>query len=48
MALLQAGITGFFDLTEAHELATYEDLLQLLAAEQGGHVRYHRFPICKM
>lgn len=36
MALLQAGIIGIFNLTEAHELATYEDLLQLLAAEQGG------------
>ena len=44
-ALLQAGITDFFDLTEAHELAPYESQLQALAAEQGVQVRYQRFPI---
>ncbi|SFQ49454.1 ADP-ribosylglycohydrolase family protein [Hymenobacter arizonensis] len=44
-ALLQAGITDFVDLTEAHELAPYEDLLQTVAAEQGVQVRYRRFPI---
>lgn len=44
-ALLQAGITDFFDLTEVHELAPYEAQLRAVAAEQGVQARYHRFPI---
>ena len=44
-ALLQAGITDFFDLTEADELAPYQKLLEKVAAEQGGKAQYHRFPI---
>lgn len=44
-ALLAAGITDFFDLTEAHELNAYEPLLQQLAAERRAKVFYHRFPI---
>ena len=44
-ALLQAGITDFYDLTEAYELAPYEGLLQILAVEQGIQTYYYRFPI---
>ena len=44
-SLLQAGITDFYDLTEVHELAPYEDLLQTLAVEHGVKVFYYRFPI---
>ena len=38
-AFLKAGITTFIDLTEAHELASYEPLLT------GPEVEHHRFPI---
>ena len=38
-AFLKAGITTFIDLTEAHELASYEPLLT------GTEVKHHRFPI---
>ena len=38
-AFLQAGITSFIDLTEAHELAPYEPLLPSTGVE------YRRFPI---
>jgi protein-tyrosine phosphatase len=44
-ALLNAGITDFFDLTEAHELKPYEKLLHQLATERGIKVHYQRFPI---
>lgn len=44
-ALLDAGITDFFDLTEAHELTPYEPLLQELADQKGITVHYHRYPI---
>ncbi len=38
-AFLNAGITAFIDLTEAHELAPYKSLLP------GTDIEYHRFPI---
>jgi ADP-ribosyl-[dinitrogen reductase] hydrolase len=49
-ALLDAGITDFFDLTEAHEFIPYEPLLQELADQRGVVVRgvvvrYQRYPI---
>ena len=44
-ALLDAGITDFFDLTEAHELISYEPWLQELADQRGVVVRYQRCPI---
>ncbi|MBF9238391.1 ADP-ribosylglycohydrolase family protein [Hymenobacter sp. BT683] len=44
-ALLDVGITDFFDLTEAHELTPYEPWLQELADQQGIVVRYQRYPI---
>jgi ADP-ribosyl-[dinitrogen reductase] hydrolase len=43
--LLDAGITDFYDLTEAHELVPYERLLQQAAISRGQNVRYQRFPI---
>lgn len=39
-AFLAAGITTFIDLTEAHELAPYQHLLN-----QAGGIAYHRFPV---
>ncbi|WP_317206567.1 ADP-ribosylglycohydrolase family protein [Hymenobacter translucens] len=45
-ALLDAGITDFFDLTELRDkMKPYEQLLQKLAAERGLTARYHRFGI---
>ena len=44
-ALLDAGITDFFDLTEALELTPYEPWLQELANQKGIVVRYQRYPI---
>ncbi|HEX8351199.1 MAG TPA: ADP-ribosylglycohydrolase family protein [Hymenobacter sp.] len=44
-ALLAAGITDFYDLTEPHELKSYEFLLQEVASETGRIVTYRRFPI---
>ncbi|RZK33204.1 MAG: hypothetical protein EOO61_15710 [Hymenobacter sp.] len=44
-ALLNAGITDFFDLTESHELKPYEKLLYQLAAERNIRVHYQRFSI---
>ncbi|AYA37829.1 hypothetical protein D3Y59_12715 [Hymenobacter oligotrophus] len=43
--LLNAGITDFFDLTEAGELIPYESLLQEVATAHGQEIYYHRFPI---
>ena len=45
VALLEAGITDFYDLTEAGELLPYEPLLQQVAAARGVAVHYLRFPI---
>ena len=44
-ALLHAGISDFYDLTEAHELTPYEPLLQTLASKLGIQATYYRFPI---
>ena len=43
--LLDAGIRSFVDLTEAHELRPYQELLQQLASERGVDVRYRRMSI---
>jgi len=44
-AFLKAGITRFFDLTQPHELRSYEDVLQARGRELGMDVSYHRFSI---
>ncbi|HEX8326599.1 MAG TPA: ADP-ribosylglycohydrolase family protein [Hymenobacter sp.] len=44
-ALLAAGITDFYDLTEAHELTSYEPLLEELASAKGIDITYQRYPI---
>ncbi|MBG8553460.1 ADP-ribosylglycohydrolase family protein [Hymenobacter guriensis] len=44
-ALLDAGITDFFDLTEVHELVPYDILLQQVAVTRRQTVHYHRFSI---
>jgi ADP-ribosyl-[dinitrogen reductase] hydrolase len=44
-AHLDAGITCFIDLTEAHELDAYEPLLRELGAARGFAVEYRRLPI---
>ena len=44
-ALLDAGIRAFFDLTEARELAPYDETLQYLAHDRGLSVAYDRVPI---
>ena len=44
-ALLDAGITDFYDLTEAHELLPYEPLLSEMGASRGVKVHYQWFPI---
>ena len=47
-AILDAGVTAFFDLTEADELMPYEELLYELATEREAAVQYERFPICDL
>jgi protein-tyrosine phosphatase len=44
-AFLDAGIRSFVDLTEAHELAEYEGLLNEIAAERQVDVRYRRMSV---
>ena len=44
-ALLDAGVTTFIDLTEAHELAPYDALVAEMARARGRDVTYHRLPI---
>lgn len=44
-ALLEAGITDFYDLTETHELHPYEPLLQELAKAKDSKVVVQRFAI---
>jgi protein-tyrosine phosphatase len=44
-AFLKAGINRFFDLTQPHELRSYEDVLQARGREHGMDVAYHRFSI---
>ncbi len=47
-AFLEAGITAFIDLTDPHELAPYEGILQDEAKNYGIHVSYQRLPIRDM
>jgi protein-tyrosine phosphatase len=44
-ALIGAGIRSFVDLTEAHELRWYHELLQQIAREHGADVQYRRMSI---
>jgi protein-tyrosine phosphatase len=44
-SFLEAGITFFLDLTEAHELEPYEQILKEEAAARGLAVGYRRMPI---
>ena len=44
-ALIEAGITTFIDLTEAHERVPYEAVLKERAGYYGVDVTYHRFSI---
>lgn len=43
--LLDAGIRVFVDLTEAHELEPYEEVVRDLGAERGVAVEYRRIPV---
>ena len=42
---LDAGVTFFLDLTEAHELAPYEEIMHEEAAARGLDAEYRRLPI---
>ena len=43
--ILAAGVTQFVDLTEAHELEPYTDIMQAEAAQQGLTAKHRRHPI---
>ena len=47
-AILAAGVRGFIDLTEAHELPPYDELLRELAREKKLQVSYERISIPDM
>jgi predicted protein tyrosine phosphatase len=42
---LDAGVTAFLDLTQAHELEHYEATLRELAGERGIDIAYQRHPV---
>ena len=44
-AMLEAGITSFFDLTQPHELEPYEEMFREEGAWRNLEVDYQRFPI---
>ena len=44
-AFLKVGINTFIDLTQSHELVSYEDILKELAHAYGVSASYHRFAI---
>lgn len=45
LAILDAGVRSFVDLTEFHELQPYDELLREIAAERGHGVRYRRMSV---
>src|SRR6266542_3793826 len=44
-AFLETGVNAFIDLTQAHELNPYENILKEQAKIYGVNTSYHRFPI---
>jgi protein-tyrosine phosphatase len=43
--LLEAGINTFVDLTQSHELVSYENILKEMAKKHGVSTSYHRYSI---